>query len=48
MLYEVITGAFVLTEYTIGEGLRLEKNENYWNADSVLIPAINGKFIDVV
>ncbi len=42
----VSNGAFVLTEYTIGEGLRLEKNENYWNADSVLIPAINGKFID--
>ncbi len=42
----VSNGAFVLTEYTIGEGLRLEKNENYWNADSVLTPAINGKFID--
>lgn len=42
----VSNGAFVLTEYTIGEGLRLEKNENYWNANQVAIPAINGKFID--
>ncbi|MBN2878717.1 MAG: peptide ABC transporter substrate-binding protein [Clostridia bacterium] len=42
----VSNGAFVLTEYTIGESLRLEKNEYFWNADSVLIPAINGKFID--
>ncbi len=39
-------GAFVLTEYTIGEGLRMEKNPEYWNADAVKLTAINGAFID--
>lgn len=42
----VSNGAFVLTEYTIGEGLRLEANPNYWNAEGVMLTAINGKFID--
>jgi len=42
----VSNGAFVLTEYTIGEGLRLEANANYWNAENVMLTAINGKFID--
>ena len=43
----VSNGAFVLTEYTIGEGLRLEKNPEYWNADSVMLTAINVVFIDL-
>ena len=43
----VSNGAFVLTEYTIGEGLRLEKNPEYWNADSVQLTAINVVFIDL-
>ena len=43
----VSNGAFVLTEYTIGEGLRLEKNPYYWNAENVALDAINAKFIDI-
>lgn len=39
-------GAFKLTEYTIGEGLRMEKNDMYWNAENVKLTAINGEFID--
>jgi len=42
----VSNGPFVLTEYTIGEGLRLEANENYWNKKETGLSAINGKFID--
>lgn len=42
----VSNGPFVLTEYTIGEGLRLVANENYWNKKEVGLSAINGKFID--
>ena len=42
----VSNGPFTLVEYTIGEGLKLVKNENYWAADTVLINEINAKFID--
>ncbi len=42
----VSNGPFKLAEYTIGEGLKLVKNEEYWNADAVKIDVINGKFID--
>lgn len=42
----VSNGPFVLTEYTLGEGLVLTKNENYWNVDEVGIDVINGFFID--
>ena len=42
----VSNGPFKLTEYTIGEGLRLEANENYWNKKETGLSAINGKFID--
>ncbi len=42
----VSNGPFVLTEYTIGEGLRLEANEYYWNKKATGLSAINGKFID--
>ena len=42
----VSNGPFKLVEYTIGEGLKLVKNEEYWAADTVLIAEINGKFID--
>ena len=42
----VSNGPFVLTSYTIGDGLTLEKNENYWNADEVKLDVINVKFID--
>lgn len=42
----VSNGPFVLTEYTIGDGLRLEANPNYWNKRDVGLSAINGKFID--
>ncbi|MBN2285637.1 MAG: peptide ABC transporter substrate-binding protein [Tissierellales bacterium] len=42
----VSNGPFKLTAYTIGEGLTLVKNENYWNADAVKLDRIEGKFID--
>ena len=42
----VSNGPFTLSEYTVGEGLVLVKNENYWNADEVGIDKINGFFID--
>lgn len=43
----VSNGPFVMTSYTIGDGLTLEKNPYYWNADEVGIDIINVKFIDV-
>lgn len=42
----VSNGPFVLTSYIIGDGLVLERNSNYWAADTVGIDVINGKFID--
>jgi len=42
----VSNGPFVLTEYTIGEGLVLTKNDEYWNKKEVGIDTINGYFID--
>ncbi len=42
----VSNGPFVLTSYTIGDGLTLEKNANFWNADQVGLDIINVKFID--
>jgi oligopeptide transport system substrate-binding protein len=43
----VSNGPFKLTSYTIGDGLTLVKNENYWNAANVKLDVINVKFIDV-
>ena len=43
----VSNGAFMLTDYVIGEGLRMEANPEYWNAENVKLTAINGKFIDI-
>ncbi|MDY0235734.1 MAG: peptide ABC transporter substrate-binding protein [Gudongella sp.] len=42
----VSNGPFVLTDYTIGGGLTLVKNPEYWNAAEVKIDRIEGKFID--
>jgi len=42
----ISNGPFKLTSYTIGGGLTLVKNEEYWNADAVKIDRIEGKFID--
>jgi len=42
----VSNGPYVLVDYKIGEGLKLVKNVNYWNADAVMIDEINGKFLD--
>ena len=42
----VSNGPFKLTSYKIGDGLVLEKNDNYWNADGVKLDKIIGKFID--
>jgi oligopeptide transport system substrate-binding protein len=42
----VSNGPFVLTGYTIGQGLTLVKNENYWNAENVMLDGIDGVFID--
>lgn len=43
----ISNGPFVLTGYTVGEGLKLEKNDHYWNAEEVGIDVINGYFIDL-
>jgi oligopeptide transport system substrate-binding protein len=42
----VSNGAFKLESYTIGDGLVLVKNDEYWNAEEVGIDRINAKFID--
>ncbi|AHC14128.1 peptide ABC transporter substrate-binding protein [Salinispira pacifica] len=42
----VSNGPFVVTEYTIGDGLVLEQNPNFWDAENVEIDRINVKFID--
>lgn len=42
----ISNGPFVLTSYTIGKGLTLKKNENYWNAEATKLDGINGVFID--
>jgi len=42
----VSNGAFKLEEYTIGEGMKLVKNKNYWNAKEVKIDEINVAFLD--
>jgi len=39
-------GAFVVTEYTIGQGMVIEKNPYYWNAENVGLDVINIAFID--
>jgi oligopeptide transport system substrate-binding protein len=38
-------GPFVLTEYKIGSYITAVKNENYWNADSVMIDNLRFSFI---
>ena len=43
----VCNGPFKLVEYTSGTGLKLVKNDEYWNADEVFIDEIYGKFIDL-
>lgn len=42
----VSNGPFVLTSYSIGKGLELVKNENYWDAANVKLDGINAVFID--
>jgi len=42
----VSNGPFVLSEYNVGEGLTLVKNEYYWDAENVSLDKIEGKFID--
>jgi oligopeptide transport system substrate-binding protein len=42
----VSNGPFTLKSYTIGQGLVLEKNPNYWNAKDVKLPGIKAVFID--
>ena len=42
----VSNGPFVLTAYTIGDGLTLEKNEHYWNAGNVKLDRLEVKFIE--
>jgi oligopeptide transport system substrate-binding protein len=43
----VSNGPFVLTRYVGGEGLRLEKNQEYWNKKEVYLAAIEGEFVDL-
>ncbi|MCF7926896.1 MAG: peptide ABC transporter substrate-binding protein [Candidatus Izimaplasma sp.] len=42
----VSNGPFVLTEYTMSEGLVLEKNDEYWNVENVGLDKIDAEFID--
>ncbi len=42
----ISNGPFVLTSYTIGKGLELRANPNYWNAGEVKLDGIDGVFID--
>ncbi|NLC04131.1 MAG: peptide ABC transporter substrate-binding protein [Tissierellia bacterium] len=42
----VSNGPYILTNYSIGGGLTLVKNPEYWNAGEVKIDRIEGKFID--
>jgi len=42
----ISNGPFKLTDYTIGEGLRMKKNRNYWKADEVKLSAIEVAFIE--
>jgi len=42
----VSNGPFTLTAYSVGGGLTLEKNANYWNADVVGIDTITAAFND--
>lgn len=42
----ISNGPFKLTSYTVGEGLTMEKNRNYWKADEVGLSAIDVAFID--
>lgn len=42
----VSNGAFKLAEYNIGQGLKLVKNDEYWNADAVMLDGIDAVFID--
>ncbi|XMB66176.1 peptide ABC transporter substrate-binding protein [Mycoplasmatota bacterium zrk1] len=44
--HAVSNGPYVLTAYELSQGLTLEKNTNYWNADNVHIDQIDAKFID--
>ncbi|OQX28496.1 MAG: hypothetical protein B0D92_08635 [Spirochaeta sp. LUC14_002_19_P3] len=39
-------GPFMVSRYTIGEGMTVVKNPNYWNAENVKLDAINIAFID--
>ena len=43
----VSNGPFVLESYTAGTGLVLVKNDEYWDAENVMLEQINGKFIDL-
>lgn len=41
----ISNGPFKLASYTIGQGLVLDKNPNYWNAKEVKVPGIKAVFI---
>jgi oligopeptide transport system substrate-binding protein len=41
----VSNGPFKLTEYTSGDKIVMEKNENYWNADNVKLDKITASMI---
>ncbi|XFA98848.1 peptide ABC transporter substrate-binding protein [Candidatus Izemoplasma sp. B36] len=43
----VCNGPFKLVEYVSGDGLKLVKNDEYWNADEVYIDEIYGEFIEL-
>ncbi|WP_082232009.1 peptide ABC transporter substrate-binding protein [Halobacillus massiliensis] len=41
-------GPFEMTEWSHGEGWKVEKNDTYWDADTVQLDAINGQIIKEV
>lgn len=42
----ISNGPFKLTAYAIGKGLTLVKNDEYWNAEAVMLDEIDTVFID--
>ncbi|WP_404813431.1 peptide ABC transporter substrate-binding protein [Halobacillus yeomjeoni] len=46
--YTLANGPFKMTEWNHGEGWTVEKNESYWDADTVQLDKINAKVIKEV
>nr|WP_226582270.1 peptide ABC transporter substrate-binding protein [Halobacillus litoralis] len=46
--YTLANGPFKMTEWNHGEGWTIEKNESYWDADTVQLDKVNAKVIKEV